>query len=384
MEPKGLIQLKIFCCLLLCFVPVVLLVSKAGGASVDDSFIAGYATAVLEREFNVTAFCLNLKDGVITMRAEELEGTNRDKVIASLSRIQGVVRVQVMESGQQTTNEASPPAPQLSTATPEREQREAENSASNRVIFPKGRLFDPLIADPRWPHFSATYQYYIDDKELRNVGATSFGETLGVYRDDAPFRGQWQLGIQAAVFAIFDLDAHSYDLVNADYWVGIPISYRHEALSALLRVFHQSSHIGDEYLLRTRVDRVNLSYEGVDVKLSYDFSKWVRVYAGGGYLFHRVPSDLDAWSTQFGFELKSPWAYLGGVVRPVAGTDFKTVEENDWSTDVSLRAGIQLESARTVGHKAQIMLEYFNGYSPNGQFYERSIEYMGIGAHFYF
>jgi len=347
MEPKGLIQLKIFCCLLLCFAPVVLSVSKAGWASVDDSFIAGYATAVLEREFNVTGSSLSLKDGVITLRAEELEGTNRDKVIASLSRIQGVVRVQVMEPGQQATNEASPPAAQLSTPTPEGEQGEAEKSASNRVIFPKGRLFDPLIADPRWPHFSATYQYYIDDKELRNVGATSFGETLGVYRDDAPFRGQWQLGIQAAVFAIFDLDAHSYDLVNADYWVGIPISYRHEALSALLRVFHQSSHIGDEYLLRTRVDRVNLSYEGVDVKLSYDFGKSVRVYAGGGYLFHRVPSDLDAWSTQFGFELKSPWTYLGGVVRPVAGTDFKTVEENDWSTDVSLRVGIQLESARS-------------------------------------
>lgn len=384
MEPKGLIKLKIVCPLLLCFASIVLFASKVGAVSVDDSFIAGYATAVLEREFNLTASSLSLKDGVITMRAEELEGTNRDEVITSLSCIQGVVRVQVMEPGQQATNGASALAPQLSSATPKGEQGEAENSASNRVILPKGKLFDPLIADPRWPHFSATYQYYIDDEELRNVGATSFGETLGLYRDDAPFGGQWQLGIQAAVFAIFDLDAHSYDLVNADYWVGIPISYRDEALSALLRVFHQSSHIGDEYLLRNRVDRVNLSYEGVDVKLSYDLDQWVRVYAGGGYLFHRVPSNLDPWSTQFGFELKSPWTYLGGVVRPVAGADFKNVEENDWNTDVSLRVGIQLESARTIGHKVQLMLQYFNGYSPNGQFYERSIEYIGIGAHFYF
>ena len=384
MEPKGLIKLKIVCPLLLCFASIVLFASKVGAVSVDDSFIAGYATAVLEREFNLTASSLSLKDGVITTRAEELEGTNRDEVITSLSCIQGVVRVQVMEPGQQATNGASALAPQLPSATPKGEQGEAENSASNRVILPKGKLFDPLIADPRWPHFSATYQYYIDDEELRNVGATSFGETLGLYRDDAPFGGQWQLGIQAAVFAIFDLDAHSYDLVNADYWVGIPISYRDEALSALLRVFHQSSHIGDEYLLRNRVDRVNLSYEGVDVKLSYDLDQWVRVYAGGGYLFHRVPSNLDPWSTQFGFELKSPWTYLGGVVRPVAGADFKNVEENDWNTDVSLRVGIQLESARTIGHKVQLMLQYFNGYSPNGQFYERSIEYIGIGAHFYF
>src|SRR5687768_18344483 len=28
--------------------------------------------------------------------------------------------------------------------------------------FPGGALFDPLIADPRWPHFGASYQYYVE------------------------------------------------------------------------------------------------------------------------------------------------------------------------------------------------------------------------------
>jgi hypothetical protein len=35
-------------------------------------------------------------------------------------------------------------------------------------------------------------------------------------------------------------------------------------------------------------------------------------------------------------------------------------------------------------HKVQLMLEYFRGLSPHGQFYDRRIEYLGIGAHFYF
>ncbi len=384
MEPKGIIQPKSFYCYLLVFACVVSLVSGAGAASRDDSFIAGYATAVLEREFDVTAPSLSVKDGVVMVKAKDLENSPRRKVISALSNIQGVARVEVLQPEPQTSNTDPVPSPQPSRPTQETEQKEAEISPSNSVILPQGRLFDPLIADPRWPHFSATYQYYMDDEELKNVGATSFGETLGLYRNDAPFGGQWQLGIQAAVFAIFDLDADSYDLVNADYRVGFPISYRNGAFSALMRIFHQSSHLGDEFLLRNRVDRVNLSYEGLDAILSYNLFEWLRIYGGGGYLYHRVPSDLEPWSTQYGFELTSPWTFLGGVVRPVAGADFKNLEENDWDTDVSLRLGIQLESGKVIGHKVQVMLQYFSGHSPVGQFYERSIEYVGVGGHFYF
>ncbi len=28
-------------------------------------------------------------------------------------------------------------------------------------------------------------------------------------------------------------------------------------------------------------------------------------------------------------------------------------------------------------------MEYFNGYSPNGQFYREKIEYIGLGIHLY-
>jgi hypothetical protein len=294
------------------------------------------------------------------------------------------VRVEIVTAKNQATSVTSSRSQSPSKAAQEGEQLKAENSRLDNGFLPKGALFDPLIADPRWPHFSVSYHYYVDDKELRSVGATSFGATIPLYRDDAPFGGQWQLGFQAAVFALFDLDAKSYDLINADYWVGLPISYRKGAFSSLLRVFHQSSHLGDEYLLRNQVERDNISYESVDLKLSYEFTEWLRIYAGGGYLFHRVPSDLDPWSVQYGLEFKSPWTYISGVVRPIAGADFKNWEEHDWNADVSARIGIQLESEKIIGHKLQFLLEYFNGYSPNGQFYERAIEYIGIGTHFYF
>ncbi len=261
------------------------------------------------------------------------------------------------------------------------EGKQTEKSKS--IILPDKTLFDPLIADPRWPHFSVAYQNYINNDELKNVGATSFGETFPLYSGNA-FGGGWITGIQAAVFAFFNLDAASMDLVNADYWVGIPVAYRKNNFSALFRLFHQSSHLGDEYLLYNKIDRVNLSFESIDLKLSYDINKAFRIYSGAGYIFHREPSDLKPSSAQLGFEYKSPETILGNMIRPVAAVDFKTWEENGWNIDTSARFGIQLENIEHKKRKVQLMLEYFNGHSPHGQFYERNIKYTGIGIHFYF
>jgi hypothetical protein len=245
-------------------------------------------------------------------------------------------------------------------------------------------LFDPLIADPRWPHFSIAYQYYIDDDELKNVGSTSFGETLLFFQSELPSGGSWQIGLQAAVFAIFDLDSSSNDLINADYWVGLPVFYRKGSLSSVVRIFHQSSHLGDEYLLRNRVDRVNLSYEAVNLKVSYEARTWLRLYGGGTYILRKDPDDLKRWTVQYGLELKDDRTYFGSSLKPLAAADFKNREESDWNIDASLRAGVEIESKQMLWNRLHLLLEYFNGYSPHGQFYERSIEYVGLGMHFYF
>ena len=189
--------------------------------------------------------------------------------------------------------------------------------------------------------------------------------------------------MQAGVFAIFDLDAPSMDLVNADYFVAIPFAFRHDDFSGLLRVFHQSSHLGDEFILRTKPERVNLSYEGIDVKLSYEWGNWLRLYGGAGYLFDVDPASLHRWSVQYGAELTSPWPGPSSRWRPIAAVDVQQREENDWSTDVSVRAGIQIDGV-LASRSLQLLIEYFLGRSPNGQFYKDKIEYIGFGTHFHF
>jgi hypothetical protein len=246
-----------------------------------------------------------------------------------------------------------------------------------------------LIADPRWPHFAASYQYYLRDPQLASVASVSFGETIPFLGRQESW-GEWQVGLQAAVFALFDIDAESKDLINADYLIAPFLAYRSRPFSAIFRFFHQSSHLGDEFIIRNRVkDRVNLSYEAVDLRASVDlFEQTLRVYGGGGYLFDQEPSSLKPGFIQWGLELrplrdKAIARWQKKAIYPIAAVDFQSREANNWHVDFSARAGIEVENV-VASRGLQILLEYFRGFSPNGQFNRDEIDYIGIGAHFNF
>lgn len=254
-------------------------------------------------------------------------------------------------------------------------------------VLPRTKLFDPLLADPRWPHFSAAVQNYGGDHNVGTAAAVSVGDGFSLYQ--APgLGGAWGIGLQAAVFALFDLDAQSKDLINADYWVGVPLTWRAGPYSAIARIYHQSSHLGDEYLLRSAVNRrsrVNLSYEAVDVKLSRDFfDRVVRIYGGGGVLFDQEPADLKSGLLQWGAELRGPWTFANDLLRPIAAVDFQSTEESGWSMDISARAGVELTSSVDRDYTIQLTLEYYRGRNPNGQFLTNRAEFYGIGMHAYF
>ena len=104
----------------------------------------------------------------------------------------------------------------------------------------------------------------------------------------------------------------------------------------------------------------------------------------GGYLIHRNPSNLKKWSAQVGIELECPKCFLNNAARPIAAVDLQNRQESDWNLDFSLRIGIQFEKPQSLTKKYQLLLEYYKGYSPHGQFYSRRIEYIGIGNHVYF
>ena len=138
------------------------------------------------------------------------------------------------------------------------------------ILFPQGQLFYTPMASPKEPRTHVTYLRLDLPDDSINIGSVGFGDSFGLLRwpgwgeEDA-----WQFSISGAVLAQFNMDASS-DLINADYIIGFPLSCRNGPWSARARLFHQSSHLGDEFLLNPqhpelKVTRINLSFETIEL-----------------------------------------------------------------------------------------------------------------------
>ncbi len=141
---------------------------------------------------------------------------------------------------------------------------------------------------------------------------------------------------------------------------------------------------------RPGFNRLNLSYEEIEAIASYD-SRWARVYAGGGYLVHREPVTLDRNRVQWGFEVRGPSMrsrILGNlydklIVTPILAADFKTIEELHWIVNSNVVGGVEWSRTGSL-RRFRIMLNYYHGFNPYGQFFAQKIESVGIGLYFAF
>jgi len=264
-----------------------------------------------------------------------------------------------------------------------------ESEAVGVVGFPQDQIFCPLIADPKEPRSFASLlrgtfpSIEKPSGEGTTIGSVGLGDSFGLVRWGGPRAGEGvQLDVVGAIFAQFDLDSESNDLINADYIIGLPLTIRRSGFSIRARVYHQSSHLGDEYLLRSsQIQRENLSFESVELLASQEIGP-LRVYGGGERIFRRDPDTVKPKLLHAGAELRSGRA---GLLQLVSGVDLKTTEQHNWSQAVSGRVGVELARTASAGHPVRlvtIMLELYKGPSPYGQFFQEDISYVGVGIHF--
>jgi hypothetical protein len=355
---------------------VTLVAVPVQASPVPDDYIKGYVAAILAREFKVRAPSLRVSSGIVQLAQTDLASADQSAVIAALSAIEGVTRVVILSD--RTQVDAAPPRATDVSA--------ARDVAATELLetggLPGRLLFRPLLADPRWPHFSLGFRQYFDEDDLGAAVAGNIGENLPFYRWTSSRAHQWEVGGLALVSPIFDRE-HGDDLLAEDYLLGLFLGWRRGVLSGMARLYHTSAHIGDELALRGTVQRVNLSYETLDALVSWDLDPEFRLYGGVGYLLRRDPRSLDPWWLQLGLEFRSSWR-AWQALRPVAAIDLQSRQQNSWHPALSMRAGAQLDSVTVLGRSAQFLLEYYIGGARDGQFYTRDVEYFGFGVHFSF
>ena len=246
----------------------------------------------------------------------------------------------------------------------------------------RGDLFAPLVADPQEPGFFATYLFASTPHLAPRIGSVGLGQTIGLVFSHS---GRWQLAVAAGVFSQFDMASTTNYLMNTDYIVGVPISYRRGAKSARIRLYHQSSHLGEEFLDGGAVRRQLLSFEAAEVLLADELSSW-RLYGGGEYRFQRAPRDMKPGVVHAGLEYGRPGPLLRlghfGEGRLVAALDGKSFADREWQVGWSLKAGFAFSSPTALdggGSQWNVMLTAYTGPTPYGQFYRENLSSVGIG-----
>src|SRR6058998_1890665 len=244
-------------------------------------------------------------------------------------------------------------------------------------------VFEPLLADPKEPQFFATYLWARSTRLASRLGSVGFGQTIGLLRGR-----DWQLAIAAGVFSEFNMQSSTTDLLNTDYLVGLPLTYRHGSLATRLRVFHQSSHLGDEYMVHANARRIDLTFQAVELLVASETSRW-RVYGGGDYVFAHSPTDLKPGVLHGGLEFRQARSLLrlGRVTagRLVAALDVKSVQDRAWQVGWSVVTGLELGdplAAPGSGWRWSVLLKAYTGPAPYGEFYRDYLSSVGVGVGF--
>jgi hypothetical protein len=248
--------------------------------------------------------------------------------------------------------------------------------------FPAGDVFRPLVADPAEPRFFVSVLSVERSSDKLTVGSIGGGVNFGLYRWPGERADEgWQVGIFGSITSQFDLGSSSDDLINADYRVGFPLSYKRGDFSGRARIFHQSSHLGDEVILNgSAPERINLSYEAVDFLLAWQRGNW-RPYGGAYYMLRGDSEGLKKSGLQAGIHYaRSTPVLFGG--RLVGGLDIKWFEGTDWRAGISGKVGLEFGRPGPERRGITLLLEAYDGPAPFGQYFRHNISYYGAGVQF--
>jgi len=255
------------------------------------------------------------------------------------------------------------------------------------IWLPEGPpAFRPFIADPRQVTFGVGWRFH-DNTLGNNLIPVSFGDTFPIFRwiDIWCFRGDMQFEIEGAVWAIFDPLHDSSPLIDADYYVGFPLTYLFGDWAFRLRGYHISTHIGDEFLLdHPHFNRRNPSIEAFDLYASYQFSRDIRLYGGLGYVACQDNSyRVGPFYAQAGVEIRfSGLGYRDYCNRlygePFLAMDFYYQSHFKHHMNSTYAIGYEWGKVSGIRRKFRLFLEYHDGYSVEGQFSKHPTNYLSI------
>jgi hypothetical protein len=187
------------------------------------------------------------------------------------------------------------------------------------------------------------------------------------------------LGLGSQVYGRFSLTDSKSALISTDWIVGVNTSAALTPWMFTIEVYHESSHLGDEYEARFPEDRLDWTREVVAGWASYIWRRW-RFTAGTSYVL-KDELDLPAWGGSVGIDYHGKSRHvLGGQVRPVAGLFTEAGAATQWRVSTSAKLGLAFATGDT--HDISIGLIAHDGLSTQRQFFRQESRYIGFELRF--
>jgi hypothetical protein len=187
------------------------------------------------------------------------------------------------------------------------------------------------------------------------------------------------LGLGSQVYGRFSLTDSKSALISTDWVVGINTTAALQSWVLTLEVYHESSHLGDEYGDRFPADRLDWTREVLATWASYAAGFW-RFTAGASYVL-LDQLDLPAPAGSFGVDfLGRSRRFLRGQVRPVAGLFSEASAATNWRVSTSAKLGLAF--ATGGNHDISLGLIAHDGLSTQRQFYRQESQYIGVEVRF--
>ena len=255
-------------------------------------------------------------------------------------------------------------------------------AAASADLSPRpNEVFPLLIADPRHIQLSASY-YRLDG---RNDSDIALGHSWGLtrWRAGALQDWLWEADVEGMAYSRFRIGGGINELETADLIAGVPVTLRRGDVSFKGALFHESSHLGDDYIRDTGNAGFRSSNEGARLQAAIEPRPWARAYAGSGYLLHDVPG-AKRWALQGGLELFGGDLHWSKEVptRLFIAEDLQSHQDVQWNTDSHTVAGVKIPFRRSMTRAMRVQIGYFTGHSPFGQFYTRREHYADVSIAF--
>jgi len=243
-------------------------------------------------------------------------------------------------------------------------------------------LFPTNVANPRQLSFSVGHR--MGDKcGGKNASAVSFGDQFPLYRWPSvwKWKGDLQLELEGGVFPVFCHDCKHSPMQNADYYAGIPLSYAVGPWAFRARLYHISTHLGDEYMEHQRSwKRKNKSFEAVDFFTAYKINDNITVQGGPGCIFHSDKEySIKPFYVEYGAEargFRTNFTQLYG--QPFLSMYFRNYQQDNFRFDATYAVGYEWGKIQGLGRKIRLFLEYHDGMCVDGEFSHKRSHFVAL------